>query len=62
MDTEIIVEDEPGELGIALLPIRKKNSKRPHPPVLSAWISAQRKGVETAGSLTNTDCPRAFMP
>ena len=33
------VEDELADLGIYLLPLRKKNSKRPHPPWLTAWIS-----------------------
>jgi hypothetical protein len=54
------VEDELAEVGIALLPIRKKNSKRPHPSALSAWIGAQRKVVETAGSLIQRRLPNSI--
>jgi hypothetical protein len=57
---DYLVEEELAELGITLLPIRKKNSKRPHPPELSAWISAQRKVVETAGSLIQRRLPKSI--
>ena len=57
---DYLVEEELAELGITLLPIRKKNSKRPHPPALSAWISAQRKVVETAGSLIQRRLPKSI--
>lgn len=54
------VEDELAELDISLLPIRKKNSKRPHPPWLSAWISTHRKVVETTGSLLQRHLPKSI--
>lgn len=54
------VEDELAELDISLLPLRKKNSKRPHPPWLTAWISAHRKVVETAGSLLQRRMPKSI--
>lgn len=54
------VEDELAESGITLLPIRKKTSKRPYPPGLTAWVSAQRKVVETAGSLIQRRLPKSI--
>ena len=54
------VEDELADLGIYLLPLRKKNSKRPHPPWLTAWISLHRKVVETAGSLMQRCMPKSI--
>ena len=54
------VEDELADLGIYLLPLRKKNSKRPHPPWLTAWISMHRKVVETAGSLIQRAMPKSI--
>jgi hypothetical protein len=46
--------------GISLLPIRKSNSKRPHPPELAAWLSPQRQVIETAGSLLLRRLPRSI--
>lgn len=57
---DYLVEEDLAELGITLLPIRKKNSKRPHSPALSAWIGAQRKVVETAGSLIQRRMPKSI--
>lgn len=57
---DFLGEEELAELGITLLPIRNKNSKRPHPPELSAWIGAQRKVVETAGSLIHRRLPKSI--
>ena len=54
------VEDDLADLGIYLLPLRKKNSKRPHPPWLTAWISLHRKVVETAGSLIQRAMPKSI--
>jgi hypothetical protein len=54
------VEDELAESGITLLPIRKKTSKRPYPPALAAWVSTQRKVVETAGSLIQRRLPKSI--
>lgn len=54
------VEDELAESGITLLPIRKKTSKRPYPPGLAAWVSTQRKVVETAGSLIQRRLPKSI--
>lgn len=54
------VEDELAEAGITLLPIRKKTSKRPYPPGLTAWVSTHRKVVETAGSLIQRRLPKTI--
>ena len=54
------VSKELADLGIYLLPLRKKNSKRPHPPWLTAWISLHRKVVETAGSLMQRCMPKSI--
>lgn len=54
------VEEELAESGITLLPIRKKTSKRHYPPWLSAWVSTQRKVVETAGSLIQRRLPKTI--
>jgi hypothetical protein len=54
------VEEALAELGISLLPIRKKNSKRPYPPWLAAWVSTHRKVVETVGSLLQRRLPKSI--
>lgn len=54
------IEDELADLGIHLLPLRKKNSQRPHPPWVTAWISLHRKVVETAGSLMQRAMPKSI--
>ena len=51
------LEDVLKEAGIDLLPIRKKNSKRPLPPWMSYLQHVYRKTVETAGSLINQRLP-----
>lgn len=52
------IEDVLKEAGIHLLPIRKKNSKRPYPPWLTFWVQRHRKMVETAGSLIERKLPK----
>lgn len=52
------VEDTLAALGVKLLPIRNKNSKRPLPPRVACWQSVPRKIVETAGSLINRRIPK----
>ncbi|CUS02450.2 transposase [Candidatus Promineifilum breve] len=54
------IEDELTQVGIHLLPLRKKNSKRPHPAWLTTLISAKRKVVETAGSLIQRCMPKSI--
>jgi hypothetical protein len=54
------VEAVLAELDISLLPIGKKNSKRPYPPWLAAWVSTHRKVVETAGSLLQRRMPKSI--
>ncbi len=54
------VEDELADLGLHLLPLRKKNSNRPYPPWLTACISRHRKVVETAGSLMQRGMPKSI--
>ena len=54
------IEDELAELGLKLLPLRKKNSQRPHPPWLTAWIRMHRQAVETAGSLIQRLLPKSI--
>jgi len=52
------LEDVLGEAGIQLLPIRKKNSKRPLKPWEYGLISLHRKQVETTGSLLERLLPK----
>ena len=52
------MEDVLKEVGIDLLPIRKKNSKRKLPPWTIFLQNVYRKAVETAGSLINQRLPR----
>jgi hypothetical protein len=51
------MEDVLKEVGIDLLPIRKKNSKRKLPPWTIYLQNVYRKAVETAGSLINQRLP-----
>ena len=46
------------EAGRQLLPLRKKNSKRPLPPYLTYLLSCYRKVVETSGSLLERLLPK----
>lgn len=45
-----LIEEVMADCGLFLLPLRKKNSKRPHPGWLHYLLSTYRKTVETAGS------------
>ncbi len=55
-----LVEDVLHECGIELLPIRKRNSKRPLPPWLRYLQAYYRKRVETAGSLLERLLPKSI--
>lgn len=55
-----LVEDLLQEVGIQLLPIRKKNSKRSVPPYVAYLQARGRKIVETAGSLINRLLPKSI--
>jgi hypothetical protein len=55
-----VVEDVLGECGIELLPMRKRNSKRPLPPWLRYLQAYFRKRVETAGSLLERLLPKSI--
>ncbi|WP_228287845.1 hypothetical protein [Thiothrix subterranea] len=46
------------EADTTLLPLRKVNSKRPYSPRQTYWLEAQRKVVETAGSLIERLLPK----
>jgi hypothetical protein len=58
--THYAVEDLLQEAGIALQPMRKKNSKRPVPPYVAYWQSRGRKIVETTGSLIERLLPKSI--
>jgi hypothetical protein len=58
--THYVVEDLMQEAGIALQPIRKKNSKRPVPPYVAYLQSRGRKIVETTGSLIERLLPKSI--
>lgn len=51
-------EDLLREAGLHLMPLRKKNSKRPLDPALTYLISTARKAVETTGSLIERLLPK----
>jgi hypothetical protein len=53
-------EEELKELGLSLLPIRKKNSKRPYPPWVASWVSKKCKVIETTGSLLQRCMPKSI--
>lgn len=55
-----VVEDVLHECGIELLPIRKRNSKRPLPPWMRYLQAYYRKRVETAGSLLERLLPKSI--
>jgi hypothetical protein len=52
------LEDLMAEAGRDLLPLRKKNSKRPMPPYLAYLLSSYRKVIETTGSLIERLLPK----
>ena len=52
------VEDLLQELGLQLLPLRKKNSKRPLKPWMHYLMSSYRKLIETTGSLVEQLLPK----
>ncbi|MFZ1389359.1 MAG: IS982 family transposase [Thiolinea sp.] len=52
------LEDELAQVGIALSPLRKANSKRPVLPYVTYWRQLKRKVVETTGSLLERLLPK----
>lgn len=54
------LEDVMNEAGLHLWPVRKKNSKRPHPPWILGALSLFRQQVETAGSLLERILPKSI--
>lgn len=52
------VEDLLKELGLQLIPLRKKNSKRPLKPWVHYLMSSYRKLIETTGSLVEQLLPK----
>jgi len=54
------MEDLMREAGIELLPLRKKNSKRPVPPYMTFLQASIRKIVETTGSLLERLLPKSI--
>jgi hypothetical protein len=57
-DNDYHYEDLLEEAGLHLLPLRKKNSKRPHEPALTYLMSSARHAVETTGSLIERLLPK----
>jgi hypothetical protein len=55
---DYVLEDVYHEAGFLFRPLRKKNSKRPHPPWLTYWIHSHRKMIETVGSLLEQLMPK----
>jgi hypothetical protein len=58
--TDYELEDVLKEAGLHLLPLRKRNSKRPVPPWLHYLQAHYRKAVETAGSLLERLLPKSI--
>ena len=54
------LEDVLAEAGLHLLPLRKRNSKRPVPPWMHYLQAHYRKAVETAGSLLERLLPKSI--
>lgn len=54
------MEDLMREAGIELLPLRKKNSRRPVPPYMTYLQASIRKVVETTGSLIERLLPKSI--
>lgn len=57
---DYVVEDLLDEVGIQLIPDRKKNSKRPLVPWLRFFLRHYRHQVETAGSLIERLLPKSI--
>lgn len=55
-----LIEDLLKEHGIQLLPMRKKNSKRPLPPWMRYLQAVYRKTVETSGSMLERLLPKSI--
>lgn len=53
------LEDLMAEVDIHLMPIRKKNSKRPYAPWVHYWQHVHRKMVETTASLVERLLPKS---
>ena len=53
-------EDIMAEVDLNLMPIRKKNSKRPYPPWVHYWQRVDRKIVETTGSFIEQKLPKSI--
>jgi hypothetical protein len=51
-------EDLLQDIGLRLIPLRKKNSKRPLDPAVTYLMSKARKAVETTGSLIERLLPK----
>ena len=51
-------EDLLKDIGLHLIPLRKKNSKRPLEPVVTYLMATARKAVETTGSLIERLLPK----
>ena len=51
-------EDLLQDVGLRLIPLRKKNSKRPLSPAVTYLMSTARKAVETTASLIERLLPR----
>lgn len=56
--THYRLEEELAQVGIALSPLRKANSKRPAPPYVTYCRHLKRKVVETTGSLLERLLPK----
>ena len=54
------IEDILADVGVEMQPIRKSNSKRPHPPWRTYLCEHYRKRVETAGSLIERLLPKSI--
>ena len=54
------IEDILADVGVQMQPIRKSNSKRPHPPWRTYLCEYYRKRVETAGSLIERLLPKSI--
>ena len=54
------IEDILADVGVQMQPIRKSNSKRPHPPWRTYLCEYYRKRVETAGSLIERLPPKSI--
>lgn len=53
-------EDIVNEAGLNLIPVRRKNSLRPHPSWIHHWQHVDRKMVETAASMIERKLPKSI--